>query len=144
MIRTLATHPFFRFRFVRFVISGGFATLANLGVVYLCTDVLGVYYLASSGVAFVASFLVSFMLQKFWTFSNSSLDVVHRQLVISLIVASCNLVINIFLMYCFVEKLGIHYLIGQLMTSALIACETFFLYKHVIFIENPKFFRMSK
>lgn len=144
MISILDTFIRHHSRLVKFLISGGTATLTNLVVVYVLTDVFQVFYLVSSGIAFVTSFTVSFTLQKFWTFSNPSLDVVHRQLIISLIVAGCNLFINIFLMYCFVDKLGIHYLAGQLMTSALIACETFFLYKHVIFIDDPKFFRARR
>ena len=133
MIRTLATHPFFRFRFVRFVISGGFATLTNLGVVYLCTDVFGVYYLASSAIAFVFAFALSFTLQKFWTFDNHSLEVVHRQLILAFTVAGANLLVNTFLMYSFVEYVGLHYLLAQIATSALISLETFFVYRQVIF-----------
>lgn len=143
MIRSFFALPIFQFRFIRFLISGGLATASNLFVVYVLTDVFGLYYLLSSGFAFVTSFSVSFTLQKFWTFSNPSLDVARRQLVISLGVASCNLVINTFFMYCFVDILGFHYMFGQLLTSALIACETFFLYKHVIFTDDPKLFRIK-
>ena len=120
-------------RLVKFLISGGTATLTNLFVVYLFTDVFHVFYLVSSGVAFVASFLVSFTLQKFWTFNNRSLEVVHKQLIIAIGVAGGNLLLNTFLMYVFVEHVGLHYLLGQLATSALIACETFFVYQYVIF-----------
>lgn len=120
-------------RLVKFLISGGTATLSNLIVIYLLTDLLHIYYLVSSGVSFIIAFLVSFTLQKFWTFNNPGLDVVHKQLVIGILVAGGNLVLNTFLMFIFVQHVGLHYLFGQLVTSAIIACETFFVYKHVMF-----------
>lgn len=133
MIRLFFALPLFQYRFVRFVISGGFATLTNLAVVYLCTDVLGVYYLASSAVAFICAFAVSFTLQKFWTFDNRSLEVVHQQLILALMVAGANLLVNTLFMYSFVEYVGLHYLLAQIATSALISLETFFVYQYVIF-----------
>lgn len=126
-----------RMKLAKFIISGGTAAVTNLSVVYIFTDILHVFYLVSSGVAFAASFSVSFMLQKFWTFSNPSLEVVHKQLGIALLVASGNLVLNTFLMYCFVEYVGFHYLFAQIATSGVIALETFFVYQHVIFVARP-------
>jgi putative flippase GtrA len=124
---------------VRFVLSGGTATISNLLVVFVLTDLLHVYYLLSSTAAFVTSFSVSFMLQKFWTFNDRKVDVVHKQLAISLSIAGFNLLLNTLFMYVFVEYVGLHYFVAQLLSTALIACETFFMYRHVIFVPDPGF-----
>lgn len=118
---------------VRFFISGSIATTTNLVVAYVATDILGLYYLLSSAAAFVLSFLVSFSLQKFWTFESRELARIPRQATIALGVAGGNLVLNTFLVFCFVECAGLHYLVGQFLASAIIACETFFLFKFVVF-----------
>ncbi len=118
---------------VRFFISGSVATATNLVVAFVATDILGLYYLLSSGIAFALSFLVSFSLQKFWTFESRDLARIPRQATIALGVAGGNLVLNTFLVFCFVECAGLHYLVGQFLASAIIACETFFLFKFVVF-----------
>ena len=122
---------------IRFIISGTLATCTNLVALYVLTENLHIHYLQSSACAFVISFLVSFTLQKFWTFSNSSLEMVHKQLVGAFAVALFNLLINMFLMYGFVEYVGLHYLLAQIVTSALIAGETFVLFRYVVFAIRP-------
>jgi putative flippase GtrA len=119
---------------VRFLLSGGTATVTNLSVAFLLTDIFRVYYLLSSALAFVASFAVSFMLQKFWTFKNYSVDMVNKQVVLAFLVAGGNLVLNTIIVFCFVEYFAGHYLLGQFVASGVIATETFFLYKYHIFV----------
>jgi putative flippase GtrA len=57
----------------------------------------------------------------------------HVQLGIYFFVAVGNLVLNTVLMYLFVEKIGLYYLIAQIVASALIAVESFFVYQRLIF-----------
>ena len=48
-------------RIVRYIISGGTATGANLALLYVLTDWLGLWYLISAVLAFIGGFLpVSF------------------------------------------------------------------------------------
>lgn len=118
---------------LKFLISGGTATAANLTTLYVLKGIFGVWYLLASAVSFTVGFLLSFTLQKFWTFEKKSLDVVHRELMLALMVALCNLGVNTLLMYSFVEYMNLHYIVAQLCTSALIACETYVLYQKLIF-----------
>lgn len=118
---------------LKFLISGGTATAANLTTLYVLKGIFGVWYLLASAVSFTVGFLLSFTLQKFWTFEKKSLDVVHRELMLALMVALCNLGVNTVLMYSFVEYMHLHYIVAQLCTSALIACETYVLYQKLIF-----------
>lgn len=118
---------------VRFLISGGTATLANITTLYFLKGILGVWYLLASAVSFSVGFLLSFTLQKFWTFRKKDIDVVHKELALALSVALVNLGVNTLLMYSFVDYLHFHYIFAQLCTSALIACETYVLYQKLIF-----------
>lgn len=123
---------------LRFLVAGGTATGANIATLYLLKGVLGVWYLLASVVSFSVGFLLSFTLQKFWTFEKKELDVVHKELMLALTVALCNLGINTLLMYSFVDYLHFHYIVAQLSTSALIACETYVLYQKLIFAVKRK------
>ena len=119
---------------LKYLISGGSAAVVNLSVLYVSTDILHVWYLASSVLANILAFFVSFFLQKFWTFNNASVELVKKQLALYLLVAVINLGINTLLMFMFVEYVELHYLLAQIVTSGLIAIESFFVYQYFIFI----------
>jgi putative flippase GtrA/aryl carrier-like protein len=121
---------------VRFVISGGTATLVNLATLYVLTHFLGIWYLYSSILAFAASFFVSFSLQKFWTFGENSHDRMQAQATLFLGVMLFALSLNTVLIYIFVELANAHYLLGQLASGILIAFVNYFSYKHVVFSEK--------
>ena len=118
---------------LRFFISGGMAFFANIGVMYVLTDRLAVWYLVSSIFAFIGSFVVSFSMQKYWTFKNREADRMSQQLRMSLVLAVANLGINTVLMYLFVDYVHLHYLAAVVCSAGLIAIETYFIYKYIIF-----------
>ena len=121
---------------VRYLIAGGIAAGTDLGFLYVFTDVLGIWYLLSAVLAFLIAFVVSFVLQKFWTFGDKNTDVWKSQAALYFIVTSTNLGLNTLLMYLFVDQFGIHYLLSQIIISAGIACESFFVYQIFIFRKN--------
>ncbi len=116
---------------VRFIISGGIATVVNMFALVVAAEVFGIWYLAASGLAFIIAFGVSFVLQKYWTFENTDPAKIRRQLPAHLGVALANLWINIGLMYLLVSVFGVWYLAAQLIASAMIAAETFFLLRRI-------------
>jgi putative flippase GtrA len=124
------------YKIAKYLISGGSAAFVTLLTSYICTSVLHIFYLISSVLAFLAGFCVSFVLQKFWTFSHKSLDQIHKQLGLYLLVGLINLLINVMLMYVFVSIFGIKYLIGQFLASGLIAIISYPVYKKFIFKQS--------
>ena len=124
-------------KLIRYLISGGTAAVVNLGLVYLFVSVLHLWYIAGTTLAFIGAFVVSFLMQKFITFADRSLERASRQLTIYFLVALCNLGINTLLMYAAVDGLGIEYLLAQFIVTALIAGYSFFLYKYLIFMPSP-------
>jgi len=117
----------------RYVISGGTATAVNLGLLYVFTDLAGIWYLLSAIISFILSFFVSFILQRFWTFGDKRKDRVYKQLMAYFGLSMMNLGLNTALMYFVVDILGVWYLLAQAIISALIALESFLVYKFVIF-----------
>jgi len=118
---------------LRFLIAGGIAFTVNIAVLYLFTDILGIYYLISTVWAFVISLGVSFLLQKFWTFQDGSRDKLHIQLPLYLGMQVMNLILNTALMYVFVEYLYLWYLFSQVIIASGIAFSSFFINKTYIF-----------
>ena len=124
-------------KLARYIMSGGTGAAVDLGLLYLFTDILMVWYLMSSILAFLISYAVSFMMQKYWTFGDMSRDRIEMQVVAYLSVALINLCLNTLLMYAFVDLMHLHYMVSQFMTSILIAIESFLIYR-LIFRDTNK------
>ncbi|KKW19347.1 MAG: Glycosyl transferase family 2 [Parcubacteria group bacterium GW2011_GWA2_51_10] len=118
-------------KIVRFVVSGGTAALVHFSLLYVLTEFFSVWYLASSGVAFVIAFIVSFWMQKYWTFRSMDASKINKQLPQHLSVAVFNLFLNLALVYAFVEFFGIWYMLAQVITTILIAIESYFAFRWI-------------
>lgn len=114
---------------LRYIISGLTASAVMLGSLVFFREILGIWYLYSSTLAFILAFIISFLLQKFWTFRNLSVSNAHKQMVLFLIVSLINLGINGLGMFILVDKIGIWYFISQIFVTAFIAIWSFFAYR---------------
>ena len=118
-------------RLFRYLTAGGTSAVVDLGLLYIFTDIFDIHYLISAVIAFLASFAVSFALQKFWTFQDHSVEHVHRQATVYFIVAAVNLLLNTILMYVLVDIVHVWYIFSQILASGLIACESFFISRYI-------------
>lgn len=118
---------------MKYIISGGTAAVVTIGSIYIFTDIFHIWYLVSGVFAFIAGFIVSFILQKFWTFADHSTDNVHIQAGMYLLVALINLAWNTFLLWLFVDIFHFWYILGQIFAGAIVALSSFFIYKRFIF-----------
>lgn len=121
-------------RLFRFFISGMVAALTDLGLLYWLTEVAGIWYLISAAIAFLVAVLISFTLQKLWTFKNYNFNyqILRRQLSLFIVLVIINLFFNTGSMYFLVEKLNLPYLFSQVLIGGLIAISNFLIY-HKIF-----------
>lgn len=124
-------HPV-KMKIFRYIISGSIAAIVNLFFLYLFTEMFGVWYVISAMISFLISFVVSFSLQKFWTFENRAVDQIRGQILFYFIITVINLGINTSGIFLLVDYVQIHYLIAQIIISALIAIESFVVY-HFVF-----------
>lgn len=122
-------------KLLRYLISGSTAAAVDIIFLALFTSVFHIWYLFSAILAFLIAFVVSFVLQKFWTFSDRSTDRLKSQMAAYFLITATNLGVNTLLMYLFVDYGHLHYILAQIVTSALVACEGFFVYQ--IFVFRP-------
>lgn len=118
-------------KIVRFIISGGTGAATDLLLLYVLVDVFGVWYLASAAIAFIISQIVSFMLQKHWTFGDMTRGRMHKQAMAYLSLGLINLGVNSLFMYILVDKIEVHYLLAQAISSAIIAIYSYIVYSHI-------------
>ncbi|MEK9185679.1 MAG: glycosyltransferase, partial [Patescibacteria group bacterium] len=122
-----------RNRVLRFILAGGTSALSQIAVLYLFTDLLGIWYLYSSMLSFIFALFISFTLQKFWAFRDRALSQIHFQFAKYAVVILIGLLLNTALMYFFVDIVGIWYILSQIITGAIIAVFNFLSYRKYIF-----------
>lgn len=116
---------------LKFGIAGFAAFATNIGVFYVVSQ-SGLWYLTASVVGFLSGFVVSFTLQKFWTFGDTRTDVWKQQAGIYFAVILFNLGANTGMVYMLVEYIDVLPAFSQIIATAIVASWSFFAYK-VIF-----------
>lgn len=123
-------------KILRFIVAGGIGAATDLALLYIFTDVIGLWYVLSAIFAFSASLIVSFILQKFWTFSDKRRLSISWQAPWYLCIALGNLIVNTLLVFVFVDYGHLHYLLAQIITSLIIAVSSFILYSKLFSYES--------
>ncbi|OGG55059.1 hypothetical protein A3D62_00255 [Candidatus Kaiserbacteria bacterium RIFCSPHIGHO2_02_FULL_49_11] len=121
------------FEIVRFLIAGTTATLVNMIVLYALTEFAGVWYLLSLTVAFLIAFLISFTLQKFWTFAEKNKERIGNQAIWFFIVQMGGLLFNMLALYIAVDVFDLWYMGAQFFILLFIAASNFLIFRFVIF-----------
>jgi len=119
--------------FVRYFICGITAATTNIGLLYIFTDIVGIWYLYSSILSFVISLIVSFSLQKFVVFKDMKTSGVHYQFSKFFIVAVLGIITNTVIMFVCVDVFGIWYILAQIIAGFFVMIQNFLLYKFFIF-----------
>jgi putative flippase GtrA len=118
---------------LRYFCAGITGASTQIGLLYLFTDIVGIWYIYSSMMAFAAALCVSFLLQKFWTFNDRGINKAHHQFLRYFGVAVAGILINTALMFLFVDIAGIWYILAQVIAGAFIMVFNFLMYKFFIF-----------
>jgi putative flippase GtrA len=111
-------------KFLVYVAVGGTCALLNLALLWLLTDVLGLHYLLSNALSFLALTPVGFVLQKLMTFRTPQ---AHAGLEWPRYFATMgsSFAVNLVLMYVLVSLLGIWYLAANVITTVLLLVANF-------------------
>ena len=119
-ISLFARHAF------KYYLVGASGVLVNLGILYTLTEFAGLWYLLSSSIAIYVSITTNFVLNKVWTFRDTTIKqeafLMYGKFVsVSLV----GMLIQLGFNYIFVEELKLYYLLAALI-SIIIASSTNF------------------
>lgn len=118
---------------LRYFVAGITAASTNIGLLFVFTDIFGVWYLYSSVVAFLLALSLSFTLQKFWTFADKETSKIHHQFFKYAITAILGLSFNTVLMFILVDALKVWYILAQIISGFFVMLFNFIAYKFFIF-----------
>jgi len=122
-----------RKKIIKFVIAGCIAGGSDLVFLYIFHGLLHWTILIATSVAFILSFVVSFTLQKFWTFRDYRQDKMMGQLLMYLLTGFIALNLNGFFMHLLVNEFRVWYLLSQFVVNLFLGLSNFLVYKFIIF-----------
>ena len=124
----------------KYVIAGIGTSLIDLVSLYIFHGIFQIGIVKAATFAFLCSFLLSFSLQKFWTFSNHHLSkkAFSKQLSLYILINFINININGAIMYLLVSRYGVWYLLSQVISGVIIGTANFVTYKFIIFRSSNK------
>lgn len=117
----------------KFIIAGSFAGGTDLVALFLFHGILKLEIVFSTSAAFILSFVVSFTLQKFWTFRNYNSARLARQIFLYILTALIGLNLNGVAMHFLVNTLSVWYLLAQIIVNIFLGFVNFVVYKFIIF-----------
>lgn len=120
-------------KIIKYIFAGGFATAANISILFICVHYFKIWYLLSSVISFCCGVIISYLLQKFLVFNNYSKEDMHKQFIKFFIYNLIMLGVNTILMYLFVDIIRILYLISQAITAVIIAFINYNYFNRFIF-----------
>lgn len=104
---------------IKYAAVGALASAFELSCLYLLTSRLHLWYLYGSIIVSCLSFVMSFLLRKFWVFNVKERETIVRQISFYLLTLLSILILNIFTISFLVEKIRLPYLLGQFIASLL-------------------------
>ena len=112
------------FRFAAFVLVGGFCLALNTFVLWLLTSGLGIHYLASTVIAFVAITPLGFLLNKLITFGTRR-ERTRIELPRYFAAMAASFGANLGLMYLLVSVLGLWYVAASVLVAVTLVIANF-------------------
>lgn len=122
--------------FLKFFCTGVFISILDIFFLFVFHDLLFLNIIYSTSLAFLLSFLLSFFLQKKWTFREFNQQKTRKQLSLYLLNAFLGLNLNGSLMHLLVRRFAWWYIFSQLFVNVIIGLYNFIVYKYLIFKKN--------
>ena len=120
-------------QFFRYCFVGGLAFLVDYGLLFLLSDKVGLHYLLSASIAFIAGLVVNYVISTFWVFSESKYSDKRKEFAIFAIIGIIGLGLTEGLMWFFTDLVGLHYMLSKLVTAALVLLWNFIARKIILF-----------
>lgn len=119
----------------KFGVVGVSNTLLSFAVYTILVKVFGVWYIAASAIGFAIGAVNGFLWNRAWTFKGHVSDALTP--VRWFVVQGCGLLVNLGLVFLFVDGAGLDKLVGQALTIAIVTVLTFFANRTWTFRMDP-------
>ena len=109
------------YQILKFGFVGVLATVVDFGVLTLLTEVFDIYYLVSAAIAFVVATIFNYLASMRYVFkSRFSKNEKRKEVLIFIVLSLVGLGLNQVLMWFFVEKAEIYYILSKVLATILV------------------------
>lgn len=119
-------------QFFKFCVVGTMGAIIDIGGLWLLVEVGKWHYLWAAGFSFTAAVINNYFLNKYWTFNDLS-PKNFKQFFSFVLVSVGGLLINLGVMYFFVEQIKFDYLLSKAIASLVVLSWNFLMNKYIIF-----------
>ncbi|MFH1290298.1 MAG: GtrA family protein [Nanoarchaeota archaeon] len=103
-------------RFFRYIVSSGSTLVLDLLILGFFTEIVGLYYLVSVAISYTSSTTVNYFINRNWGFRGTKTKVI-KGYVLFLAFGVFGLLLTLFLMWVFVDLVGIHYSLSRIIVA---------------------------
>ena len=122
----------FRYNFL-----GSAAAIVDIGLLFLLTEVFGMYYLVSAAISFSVGLVINYAVSSVWIFPKSRVRNRYVAFAAYGLIGVAGLALNQTLMRLFTEHLHIFYGFSKLVSNAIISLWNFFARKYLLYRPSP-------
>ena len=104
---------------MRFIIVGAITFVVDYGLLYVCTEYIGLYYMYSTAIAFIAAVIFNYWLCVIYVFKNVQRQT-SKQAILFVGSSVVGLGLNQICMWFFVEIFGIYYMLAKIISIIIV------------------------
>lgn len=116
---------------LRFGLVGFFCFFIDYGILVFLTEIIGLYYLISSGLSFVVSVIVNYILSFLYVFETGT-DNKWKKFLAFVLLSTVGLGINQLIMWFCGDILNIYYMISKVVATAIVMIYNFITRKLIL------------
>lgn len=107
-------------QFIKYFGVGAIAAIVNIGMLYVFTDILQIHYIISNILSFTLGLITNYILSKKWVFKNENIKNKKIEFIIYALIGVLGLALDTFLLYIIVDKKGLHYILGKIISTIIV------------------------
>jgi len=120
-------------QFFRYTCVGGLAFVIDYGLLFILTDICGVYYLISAAFAFLFGLTINYILCVVWVFQKRKLHNKSLEFGVFAMIGVIGLCFNELFIWSLTEYVHFHYLVSKIFAAGVVYLWNFFARKFMLF-----------
>lgn len=107
-------------QFFRYLFVGGFAFIVDFSLLYIFSDICGIYYLISAIFSFIISLIVNYLISNYWVFNKNQMKNKLMEFTVFSLIGVVGLIFTEILLYLCTDVIGLYYLISKIIATAIV------------------------
>ncbi|MBN2830056.1 MAG: GtrA family protein [Candidatus Cloacimonetes bacterium] len=117
---------------MRYITLGSVAYFADLGSLWLMTEMLKLHYLVSAAISFILGQVINFLISRKYVFPPGKLRRTI-EFILYLLIGCLGLLLNLVLIWIFTDHFQLHYMLSKIFSNVFVFLASFFARKFFLF-----------